>query len=638
MQAPTPPFKKILVANRGEIAIRILRAASELKIRTVAIYAYEDRYSLHRYKADEAYQVGKDDEPLRPYLDIQEIIALAKKVGVDAIHPGYGFLSENDDFAEACREANITFVGPTPEVMRQLGDKVAAKEVAKKADVPLIEDSQQPLTELSIALTEAERIGYPIMVKAAAGGGGRGMRVVRSQDDLSRAYEEAKNEAGKAFGDDTIFLEKFIDNPKHIEVQLLGDNHGNLVHLFERDCSVQRRFQKVVEVAPSLGLKQETRDALYEYALRIGRTVNYNNAGTVEFLVDADENIYFIEVNPRVQVEHTITEEITGVDIVRSQIIIASGADLSDRRIYLRSQADVECHGFAIQCRITSEDPESNFRPDYGTIVAYRSAGGFGIRLDAGNCYAGARISPFYDSLLVKVSAWGRTLKGASERLYRALTEFRIRGVKTNKGFVENVIRHEVFYKGKATVRFIEDHPELFHMERYNNRATRLLNYLAHTAVNGNAQVKDAEAKPNFREPTVPDFARYDQYPEGSKDRLKRLGKAEFVRDLREDTRIHYTDTTFRDAHQSLLATRMRTRDMLRVAEGFAKNHPEIFSMEVWGGATFDVCMRFLNEDPWERLRQFREAMPNVLLQMLLRGSNAVGYKAYPDNLVVKFI
>ncbi|MEL6538345.1 MAG: pyruvate carboxylase, partial [Bacteroidota bacterium] len=362
------------------------------------------------------------------------------------------------------------------------------------------------------------------------------------------------------------------------------------------------------------------------------------NAGTVEFLVDAEENIYFIEVNPRVQVEHTITEEITGVDIVRSQIIIASGATLSDRRIYLRSQEDVECHGFAIQCRITSEDPESNFRPDYGTIVAYRSAGGFGIRLDAGNCYAGARISPFYDSLLVKVSAWGRTLKGASERLYRALTEFRIRGVKTNKGFVENVIRHEVFFKGKATVRFIEDHPELFHMERYNNRATRLLNYLAHTAVNGNAQVKGAEAKPNFREPNIPEFARYDGYPEGSKDRLKRLGKADFVKSLRDDPRIHYTDTTFRDAHQSLLATRMRTRDMLRVAEGFAKNHPEIFSMEVWGGATFDVCMRFLNEDPWERLSQFRQAMPNMLLQMLLRGSNAVGYKAYPDNLVVKFI
>ena len=638
MNPEITPFKKLLVANRGEIAIRILRAASELKIRTVAIYTYEDRYSLHRYKADEAYQVGNDDDPLKPYLDIQEIIALAKREGVDAIHPGYGFLSENDDFAEACRNAGITFVGPDPEVMRQLGDKVAAKIVARKAEVPLIEDSKEPLTSLDIALAEADRIGYPIMVKAASGGGGRGMRVVRSQSELERAFTEARSEAGKAFGDDTIFLEKFIDNPKHIEVQLLGDNYGNLVHLFERDCSVQRRFQKVVEVAPSLGLKQETRDALYEYALRIGRTVNYNNAGTVEFLVDADENIYFIEVNPRVQVEHTITEEVTGVDIVRSQILIAQGAPLADKRIYLRSQDDVECHGYAIQCRITTEDPENNFTPDYGTIVAYRSAGGFGIRLDAGNCYAGAKISPFYDSLLVKVSAWGRTLKGASERLYRALTEFRIRGVKTNKGFVENVITNPEFYRGQATVRFIEDHPELFQMQRYMNRATRLLNYLAHTAVNGNAQAKGLPAKPNFRDPVVPAYNRFDPYPEGSRDRLKKLGREEFARQLSQDKKTHYTDTTFRDAHQSLLATRMRTRDMLRVAEGYAKNHPEVFSMEVWGGATFDVCMRFLHEDPWDRLRQFRAAMPNMLLQMLLRGSNAVGYKAYPDNLVVNFI
>lgn len=631
-------FRKLLVANRGEIAIRILRAASELKIRTVAIYAYEDRYSLHRYKADEAYQVGKDHEPLKPYLDIEEIIALAKREGVDAIHPGYGFLSENDEFAEACKTAGITFVGPTPEVMRQLGDKVAAKLVARKANVPLIEDSKEPLHSLEIAQKEAARIGFPIMVKAAAGGGGRGMRVVRSESELDRAYQEAKSEAGKAFGDDTLFLEKYIDNPKHIEVQLLGDNYGNLVHLFERDCSVQRRFQKVVEVAPSLGLKDETREALYTYALSIGKTVNYNNAGTVEFLVDKEENIYFIEVNPRVQVEHTITEEITGVDIVRSQILIAQGVDLSDRRIYLRSQEDVECHGYAIQCRITTEDPENNFRPDYGTIIAYRSAGGFGIRLDAGNSYAGAKISPFYDSLLVKVSAWGRTLKGASERLYRALTEFRVRGVTTNKGFVENVIRHPEFFKGQATVRFIEDHPELFQLDRYMNRATRLLNYLAHTAVNGNAQVKGAKAKDNFRTPIVPAFDKYGNYPEGSKDRLTRLGREAFAKDLRADKKIHYTDTTFRDAHQSLLATRMRTRDMLEVAEGFAKNHPEIFSMEVWGGATFDVCMRFLYEDPWARLEQFRKSMPNVLLQMLLRGSNAVGYKAYPDNLVVKFI
>ena len=631
-------INKLLVANRGEIAIRVLRAASELNIRTVAIYTYEDRYSLHRYKADEAYQVGHDNEALKPYLDIEEIICLAKNEGVDAIHPGYGFLSENVKFVRACGEAGITFIGPQPEVMEKLGDKVQAKKVARNAQVPLIEDSKEPLTSYDIVQKEAGRIGFPLMVKAAAGGGGRGMRVVRHAEDLELAFNEARGEAAKAFGDDTIFLEKFIDNPKHIEVQIMGDNYGNLVHLYERDCSVQRRYQKVVEVAPSVTLSRQTRDKLYEYALKITREVNYNNVGTVEFLVDEEEKIYFIEVNPRVQVEHTITEEITGVDIVRSQIEIARGYPLDDPRIFIKSQEDVQCNGFAIQCRLTTEDPEDGFKPDYGTVIAYRSAGGFGIRLDAGNCYAGVTISPFFDSMLVKVSARGRTLKGASQRLQRALTEFRIRGVKTNKGFLENVLKHPTFYKGQATVKFIEEHPELFKMPRHLNRATRLLNYLGEVAVNGNPNIKKADTKVVFREPKIPEFERLGAYPKGTKDRLRELGPEGFAQWVKTEKRILFTDTTFRDAHQSLLATRMRTLDMLQVAEGMAKNHPQLFSMEMWGGATFDVCMRFLNENPWERLQLIREAAPNILTQMLLRGSNAVGYKAYPDNLIERFI
>ncbi|UII20353.1 pyruvate carboxylase [Fulvivirga ligni] len=631
-------IKKLMVANRGEIAIRILRATSELKIRSVTIYTYEDRYSLHRYKADEAYQIGADDDPLKPYLDIEEIIAVAKRNGVDAIHPGYGFLSENVNFARRCREEGLIFIGPEPEVMDQLGDKVEAKKIAVKANVPVIEDSNESLTSEEVALKEASRIGYPIMVKAAAGGGGRGMRVVRDDNQLKSAFVDAKKEAGNAFGDDTIFLEKFIDQPKHIEVQIMGDNYGNIVHLFERDCSVQRRFQKVVEVAPCMTISQETKDKLYHYALSIAKQVNYNNVGTVEFLVDRDEDIYFIEVNPRVQVEHTITEEVTGIDIVRSQILIARGFDLADRRIFIKEQADVKCNGYAIQCRITTEDPANNFQPDYGTIIAYRSASGFGIRLDAGNCYAGVNISPFFDSLLVKVSSWGRTLKGAAERLERALSEFRIRGVETNIGFLANVITNPVFYKGEATVNFIQDHPELFDMPRRLNRGTKFLNYLANLSVNGNPNVKKIDTTKVFRDPKVPEFDRLGGYPEGTKDKLKQLGREGFVKWLKDEKQIQFTDTTFRDAHQSLLATRVRTIDMLKVAEGYAKNHPNTFSMEVWGGATFDVCMRFLNENPWDRLSLFREAMPNILLQMLLRGSNGVGYKAYPDNLIEKFI
>ncbi|MCB9227319.1 MAG: pyruvate carboxylase [Chitinophagales bacterium] len=632
------PIKRLLVANRGEIAIRIFRAATELGIRTVAVYTFEDRYSLHRYKADEAYQIGNNEEPLKPYLDIDEIISVAKQNKIDAIHPGYGFLSENVAFAKKCREAGIKFIGPSPESMEQLGDKVAAKKIARAVNVPVIEDSQIDLSNTDTALKEAQKIGYPIMVKAAAGGGGRGMRVVNNDEELKKAFTEAKSEAKKAFGIDTIFLEKYISNPKHIEVQLLGDEEGHLVHLYERDCSVQRRFQKVVEVAPAPSIKQETKEKLYKYALNIGNYVNYYNAGTVEFLLDEKENIYFIEVNPRIQVEHTITEEVTGIDIVRTQILIACGLPLTHPSIYIKNQEDVPFQGFAIQCRITTEDPENNFQPDYGTIIAYRSASGMGIRLDEGSSYAGVTISPFFDSMLVKVSAWGRTLKGASERLSRALIEYRIRGVKTNIPFLMNVVQHPVFVNGEQTVNFIQNHPELFNYTEKRDRATKTLKYIADVIVNGNNDVKFVDENKEFRIPRVPSFHKFEDYPKGTKNLLQELGRDKFVDWIKTQNQVLYTDTTFRDAHQSLLATRVRTKDMLAVAESFAKNHPEVFSMEIWGGATFDVCMRFLKEDPWMRLKLLREAMPNILTQMLLRSSNAVGYTAYPDNLVANFI
>ena len=632
-------FQKLLVANRGEIAIRVLRAASELGLRTIAIFTYEDRYSLHRYKADEAYQVGTDDEPLKPYLDIEAIIHIAKQQNVDAIHPGYGFLSENVNFARRCREEGIAFIGPSPEAMEKLGDKVAAKKIARTVSVPLIEDNQKELVDEATVLEEARRIGFPVMVKAAAGGGGRGMRVVRDESTLLKAYEEASGEALTAFGDGTIFLEKYVENPKHIEVQILGDHHGNIVHLYERDCSVQRRFQKVVEVAPAIGLKQSTKEALYDYALRIAKHVGYYNAGTVEFLVDKDENIYFIEVNPRIQVEHTITEEVTGIDIVRSQILIAMGYPLSHRTIYINDQSDVKCYGYAIQCRITTEDPAADFKPDYGKLIAYRAAGGFGIRLDAGSAYTGAKISPFFDSMLVKVTAWGRTLPGAAQRLHRALTEFRIRGVKTNVGFLENLLKNPQFRQGSITTSFIKENPDILKMPRYKDRGTKVLRYLATVIVNGNPDVKKVEQGKVFRQASVPAFDSSMPFPKGSKDYLDELGPERFCQWIKEQKAIHFTDTTFRDAHQSLLATRLRTIDMLRVAESFARHHADdVFSMEVWGGATYDVCLRFLKECPWERLKALRKAIPNILLQMLFRGSNAVGYAAYPDNLIGRFI
>lgn len=640
MEKPTVNrFKKILVANRGEIAIRVLRAASELNLRTVAIYTHEDRYSLHRYKADEAYQIGAKEDPLKPYLNIEEIIRTAKKHNVDAIHPGYGFLSENLNFARRCEEEGVTFIGPSAAVMQQLGDKMAAKALARKVNVPLIEDSKEDLTSEEIVIKEAKRIGFPIMVKAAAGGGGRGMRVVRREEDLTTEYKEAKGEAKTAFGDDTIFLEKFIDRPKHIEVQILGDKYGNIVHLYERDCSVQRRFQKVVEIAPCVTLKQETKEQIYEYALRLTREVGYSHAGTVEFLVDADEQIYFIEVNPRVQVEHTITEEITGIDIVRSQILIAMGYRLDHPTIYIRSQEDVPLNGCAVQCRVTTEDPLQDFKPDYGTLIAYRSASGMGIRLDAGSAYPGAKISPFFDSLLVKVTAKGRTLKGAAARLHRALREFRIRGVKTNIGFLLNLLRDKTFQEGTFTVNYIQENPQLLIQPNWRDRGTKMLRYLANVIVNENPDVKFRDERIELIEPVVPAFDSSNTCPSGTRNKLKELGPDAFTQWLKDEKAIQYTDTTFRDAHQSLLATRMRTFDLLNVAESYANNHANgIFSMEVWGGATFDVSLRFLKECPWQRLSMLREAIPNILFQMLLRGSNAVGYAAYPDNLIEKFI
>ena len=632
------PFTKLLVANRGEIAIRVLRAAAEMDLRTVSVYTREDRYSLHRYKADESYEIGAPDEPLKPYLDVETLLATAKACGAEAIHPGYGFLSENLAFARRCREEGITFVGPTPEAMAQMGDKRATKELARRCEVPVIEGSRGAVADAAAALAEAERIGYPVMVKAAAGGGGRGMRVVREPGALAAAFDEASSEALRAFGDGAVFLERFVERPKHIEVQLLGDTHGNLVHLYERDCSVQRRFQKVVEVAPCATLPQFVKQKLYDYALRLGRGADYSCAGTAEFLVDPNYNVFFIEVNPRIQVEHTITEEVTGIDIVRSQLLVAMGHRLTDDVLRISSQEDIPLQGFAVQCRVTTEDPANDFKPDYGTLTAYRSASGFGIRLDAGSAYPGAVISPFFDSLLVKVTASGRTLRGAAQRLHRALREFRVRGVKTNADFLLNLLRDEDFLSGEYSVEYLKEHPGLFVLPERRDRGTKVLRYLAHTIVNGNATVR-GERPTGMRTPVVP---RPADRPAPERPSMRRLlldeGRDAFVAEVKRDGRVFYTDTTFRDAHQSLLATRMRSIDLLAVAGAYDRDHGrDLFSLEMWGGATFDVCLRFLREDPWERLRLLRAAMPSVPFQMLLRGSNGVGYKAYPDNLIEAF-
>ncbi|MDX1277821.1 pyruvate carboxylase [Oceanihabitans sediminis] len=631
-------IKKILVANRGEIAIRVLRACTELNIATVAIYTYEDRYSQHRNKADESYQIGEDNQPLKPYLDIEAIIDLAKSKKVDAIHPGYGFLSENSEFARKCAENDLVFIGPDPEVMDALGDKITAKKIAVKCKVPIIESNKKKLSSLKVAISEAKSIGYPLMLKAASGGGGRGMRIIRNTEDLEHNFDSAKNEALNAFGDDTMFLEKYVENPKHIEVQIVADRHGNIRHLYERDCSVQRRHQKVVEIAPSYNVSEEVKQNLYKYAVAITSEVNYNNIGTVEFLVDADDNIYFIEVNPRIQVEHTVTEMVTGIDLVKTQIFIAGGYKLSDEQIKIYGQESIATYGFALQCRLTTEDPENNFQPDYGNITTYRSAAGMGIRLDAGSIYQGYNVSPFFDSMLVKVSAHGRTLNGATRKMVRALKEFRVRGVKTNIHFLQNVIQHPTFQEGKVNVNFIQNTPSLFKIKLPQDRTSKAVQFLAEVSVNGNSDVKFKDDNKIFRNAKVPKFSLSSPYPKGTKDLLTELGPEAFCQWLKDEKKIHYTDTTMRDAHQSLLATRMRSFDMLKVAESFAKNHPNTFSMEVWGGATFDVCLRFLHESPWTRLRELRKAVPNILFQMLLRGSNGVGYKAYPDNLIERFI
>jgi pyruvate carboxylase len=631
-------IKKVLVANRSEIAIRIFRACTEINVKTVGIYTFEDRYSLHRYKADESYQIGEDKDPLKPYLNIDEIIRVALESNADAIHPGYGFLSENANLAQKCEDNGIIFIGPKVSVLKSLGDKIMAKEVAVANNVPVIRSNEKPLENIEIALSEAAIIGYPVMLKAASGGGGRGMRVIRKAEELKRAFNESKREALNAFGDDTVFLEKFVENPKHIEIQIVADNYGNTVHLFERDCSVQRRYQKVIEFAPSFDLKQETKDALYKYAIDICKAVDYNNIGTVEFLVDDDGSIYFIEVNPRIQVEHTVTEVVTNIDLVKTQLFIAGGYKLSDQQIKIPSQESIKVNGFALQCRITTEDPQNDFKPDYGEITTYRSAAGFGIRLDAGSVYQGAIISPFFDSMLVKVTANSRTLDGACRNVRRALAEFRIRGVKTNMLFLDNILQHETFRKGDVTVNFIKQNPDLFIFKAPRNRATKLVTYLGDVIVNGNPDVKKLDPTKTFVKPIVPKFDVNAAHPKGTKDLLTELGPDKFSQWLKNEKKVHFTDTTMRDAHQSLLATRMRTFDMMKVAEGYTKNNPDIFSMEVWGGATFDVCMRFLQENPWERLQKLRKAMPNVLLQMLIRGSNGVGYTAYPDNLIEKFV
>lgn len=631
-------IKKVLITNRGEIAIRISRACNELGIGTVAVYTFEDRYSLHRYKADEAYQIGEDHEPLKPYLDIETMIRIARETGADAVHPGYGFLSENATFARRCAEEGIVFIGPSPEVMDLLGDKIRAKEVARKAGVPIIESSTETLDVVAAALSEAWRIGYPLMLKAAAGGGGRGMRVIQNDTELEAAFNSGRNEAQNAFGDGTVFLERYIENPRHIEVQVVGDHYGNVAHLYERDCSVQRRFQKVVEIAPATNLTDEIRERLYTYATTIAQQANYNNVGTVEFLVDADSNVYFIEVNPRIQVEHTVTEMVTGVDLIKIQLYIASGYRLSDEQVGLADQSAIPLNGYAIQCRITTEDPSEGFKPDYGTIITYRTAAGFGVRLDEGSAYPGMKISPFFDSMLVKVSTHGNTLLEAAKRMDRALREFRIRGVKNNISFLEKLVTHPKLLAGQATVSFIADHPELFKPSEYQDRGTKLLHFLGDISVNGNPDVKGAPRPIQQQSPTVPPFDAQAPYFKGTKDRLIALGADGFCRWLTSEKQIHYTDTTLRDAHQSLLATRVRTHDMLKVAAGFARSHPQIFSMEIWGGATFDVSLRFQMEDPWQRLAKLRKAIPNILLQMLIRGCNGVGYSAYPDNLIEAFV
>lgn len=637
------PFKKLLVANRSEIATRVFRSASELGIRTVAIYSHEDRYALHRFKADEAYQIGEPGEPIRSYLNIDAIVSLCKKHDVDAVHPGYGFLSERAGFAEALEQAGIVFVGPSVNSLNQLGDKMSARQLAETAGVPVLGGENKPITDPDEAVALAESMGFPVILKAAHGGGGRGMRVVQSADELPGALEAAMRESKTAFGSDEVFLERFVQRARHIEVQIIGDGK-NLIHLYERDCSVQRRHQKVVELAPAPNLDPSIRDGLCEAALKIGRAVGsdgscYENAGTVEFLYDVDaQQFYFIEVNPRIQVEHTVTEEVTGFDIVRTQILIAQGHRLNDEEVGIPPQEQIHTTGFAMQCRVTTEDPENHFRPDYGRISHYRSAAGLGIRLDAGTAFSGAVVNPFYDSMLVKVTARASSLAAAASRMDRCLQEFRIRGVKTNIPFLLKLINHPTFLAGEATTRLIDTTPELFELPRRRDRATRLLTFLGETIVNGNPLVEGRPVALRRTPAPTPEIAAKATPPKGTKDIFKESGIDGLIKWIRAQKGLLLTDTTMRDAHQSLLATRVRTYDMLHIAPAYSHYASQLFSLEMWGGATFDTSMRFLKESPWQRLSDIREAIPNILTQMLLRASNAVGYTNYPDNVVRLFV
>ena len=630
-------FQKILVANRGEIAIRVMRAANELGKKTVAVYAEEDKLGLHRFKADEAYRIGEGLGPVAAYLSIPEIIRVARESGADAIHPGYGLLSENPDFVDACAAAGITFIGPRADTMRALGDKASARRVAIAAGVPVIPATEVLGEDFEAIKAEADRIGYPLMLKASWGGGGRGMRPINGPDELVDKVREGRREAEAAFGNGEGYLERMILRARHVEVQLLGDTQGGLYHLYERDCTVQRRNQKVVERAPAPYLTEEQRAEVCELALRIGRAVGYQNAGTVEFLMDMDsQQFYFIEVNPRVQVEHTVTEEVTGIDIVQSQIRIAEGATLAEAT-GVPSQEGITLSGHALQCRVTTEDPLNNFIPDYGRITAYRSATGNGIRLDGGTAYAGGVITRYYDSLLVKVTAWAQTPEAAIRRMDRALREFRVRGVSTNIDFVINLLKHPTFLDDTYTTKFIDTTPALFQFDKKQDRATKILTYLADITVNGHPETAGRATPPAQARAPVPPAPKGDPAP-GTRQLLEEQGAQAVADWMAGQQRLLITDTTMRDGHQSLLATRMRSIDMIRVAPSYAANLPQLFSVECWGGATFDVAYRFLQECPWQRLRDIRARMPNLMTQMLLRASNGVGYTNYPDNVVQSFV
>ena len=630
-------FKKVLVANRGEIAIRVYRALNELGIQTVGIFSKEDKYALFRTKTDEAYMLNPEKGPLDAYLDINNIIKIAKAKGVDAIHPGYGFLSENPEFVEACEKEGIAFIGPNVDVMYKMGDKISSKKMAIECNVPIIPGVDHAVRSLDEVMEVARKVGYPVMLKASNGGGGRGMRIVNSEEEMPKEFEEARNEAKKAFGDDKIFVEKYLRDPKHIEVQVLGDKYGNVVHLFDRDCSVQRRHQKVIEFAPAFPVSQPVREKILADAVRLSKHVGYKNAGTLEFLVDADENYYFIEMNPRIQVEHTVSEEVTGIDIVQAQILIEEGYPLSAPEIGISSQEDVHCNGYSVQLRITTEDPANNFMPDTGKINVYRSPAGNGIRLDGGTAHTGAEVTPYYDSLLVKIIAHDRTFKGVTNKAIRAIKETRIRGVKTNIPFLINVLQSETWSEGKCTTTFIEKTPELFRFIPGKDRASKIAEFIGNQIVN-----ESKGQKPQFDPIVVPSFGKTEngktiEVP-GARDTFLKMGAKAYTQSLLKEKRLLVTDTSMRDAHQSLMATRLRTNDLMAAAPATNMAMANAFSVEAWGGATFDVAYRFLKESPWVRLQQLRAAMPNTLIQMLLRASNAVGYANYPDNVVQKFI